>query len=75
MTFRENMNIYKMHADDDLIRELRKFGLWTAIEEAGGLDALMTEKALSYGQRQLFCFIRASLQESHVFILDEPSSR
>lgn len=62
--------------DDDLVvRGLREAGLWTIIERGGGLDMIMTEDALSHGQRQLFSLTLACLKRGKVVLMDEPTSR
>ncbi|KAK5657870.1 hypothetical protein OQA88_2418 [Cercophora sp. LCS_1] len=82
-TVRHNLQLYLSHddkekqsSDEELSAALETFGLWDVIQRKGGLDADMTEDLLSHGQRQLFCFARATLlRGGNTVLLDEPTSQ
>lgn len=63
-------------SDERMIEVLKKVGLWSTIEEKGGLDTEMEagEGMLSHGQRQVFCLARAILRPSKLVVLDEVTS-
>lgn len=75
-TIRENldpMEAGKDNSDDEAV--LRRVGLWTIVENAGGLDVPMeAEDLLSHGQRQLFCLARAMLMSSKILVIDEATA-
>jgi ABC-type multidrug transport system fused ATPase/permease subunit len=64
-------------SDDDIIPALQRVGLWNHIKDNGGLDGGIDGLALSTGQKQLLCFVRAMLRRktSNILILDEVMSR
>lgn len=65
-------------SDDGLSDIFRQVGLWSQIEEVGGLDASMAKLKLSSGQKQLFQIARAILHkrmmESKILLIDEGTS-
>jgi ATP-binding cassette subfamily C (CFTR/MRP) protein 1 len=69
------MRLFQASEDAEIISALEDVQLWSILESKGGLDATLTDDVLSHGQRQLFCFARATLQQGKILILDEPSSQ
>ncbi|KAK9787197.1 hypothetical protein SCARD494_10727 [Seiridium cardinale] len=74
-TVRLNLDPFQSALDEDIIRALRKLGLWDVIVQQGGLDMQMKATSWSMGQRQLLCLGRAMVRKSKVLILDEATSR
>ena len=73
-TVRLNADPRGLATDEAIIAALKDVGLWTTLEERGGLDIEITASALSKGQQQLFALARALLQKSKIMLLDEPTS-
>lgn len=67
-------NVFAPHAaDDDLWRALAAVELDGRIRAAGGLDAWITQDALSLGEAQRLNLARAWLSARPLLLLDEPS--
>lgn len=62
-------------SDERMIELLREYGLYDRFKEREGLDTLVVDDLLSYGEQQIFYIVRALLQKSHLVLLDEPTSR
>lgn len=74
-SIRYNADPYGTVSDDLIIQVLSRIGLWSLIQERGGLDIDASKQPLSQGQRQVFCLARAILQkEKKILILDEATS-
>lgn len=79
-TFKAALDPYSRNTDDECQVALEQVGLWTIIQDAGGLQAEMTKDVFSQGQKQLFslaiAIIRARLRQKHgsqggILLLDE----
>ncbi|KAJ5202177.1 hypothetical protein N7449_004256 [Penicillium cf. viridicatum] len=70
-TVRENLDPLGVATDECLVQALQSVRLWDFYKSRGGLDEDMNEGTLSYGQRQLFCLVRAVINLSSVLIMDE----
>ncbi|TEA11376.1 ABC transporter ecdL [Colletotrichum sidae] len=74
-SIRFNINPSATGADDERITQaLQRVGLWQAVQEQGGLDEALDDKAWSAGQKQLLCLARAMVKQSKLLILDEAMS-
>ena len=61
-TFQENLDPFAVANGAECRAALETVGLWTLIEERGGLDGTMNSDTLSQGQRQLFALAHAVLR-------------
>ncbi|KXS96328.1 hypothetical protein AC578_9376 [Pseudocercospora eumusae] len=73
-TFRFNMDPTLLAPDQEMIRVLKRVGLWDIVSQHGGLDSEVDTSAWSAGQKQLFCFTRVMIKKGHLLILDEATS-
>lgn len=74
-TLRLNIDPRATKSDEEIINILEKAHLWAAVEPRGGLELIITEETLSFGELQLLAFARAMARRSTVLVLDEVSSR
>ncbi|KAJ5492110.1 ABC transporter integral membrane type 1 [Penicillium expansum] len=69
-----------LFSDSEIASVLKQIGGWVATESCGGLDALLEDHSLSYGEQQLFCLARTIIKRKTssggclVLILDEATS-
>lgn len=74
-TLRLNIDPHNTKSEEDLVTILQRVQLWEACKTRGGLDMVIQENTLSYGELQLLAFARAMSRDSKVLVLDEVSSR
>ncbi|KAF3798626.1 ABC transporter FUM19 [Colletotrichum gloeosporioides] len=77
-TIRFNIDPLSAVSDDDndakITKALDRVSLSRHVQEQGGLDVEMDDKAWSAGQKQLLCMARSMLRQCKVLILDEAMS-
>ncbi|RFU28640.1 hypothetical protein B7463_g7701, partial [Scytalidium lignicola] len=73
-TVRLNVDPFQTASEEDVIGALRKVGLWTMVNEKGGLDIMIDEGTFSHGQRQLMSLARSLLRKGKILVLDEATS-
>ncbi|KAG6361768.1 hypothetical protein INS49_009996 [Diaporthe citri] len=82
-SFKAALDPSSRNSDEECQFALEQVGLWSIIQNSGGLQADMTKDVFSQGQKQLFslaiAIIRARLREKHgsrggILLLDEVTS-
>lgn len=73
-SIRFNVDPSSSHPDSSIMAALVRVGLWSLLEERGGLDIEITDSGLSKGQQQLLALSRAILRKGKILLLDEPTS-
>jgi ATP-binding cassette subfamily C protein len=74
-TLRDNLCYLRPRATGAAVEEtVRALGLEPLVARAGGLDAMLTPRTLSQGERQLVALGRAHLSPAPLLLLDEATS-
>jgi ATP-binding cassette subfamily C protein len=74
-TLRDNLCYLRPQATGAAVEEtVRALGLEPLVARAGGLDAMLTPRTLSQGERQLIALGRAHLSPAPLLLLDEATS-
>lgn len=75
-TLRENLDPHKLHTDEYILSLLGEGGVRDKVELSGGLDWNLSSGGgdMSFGEKQIFCFIRAILNVKDLIIMDEATS-
>lgn len=76
-TIRENLQMGKEDAtEEEMFSALEQVNLLSFVQQSGGLDFVLQEKAanLSGGQKQRLALARALLHDSDIYIFDEATS-
>lgn len=74
-TIRANVDPSHVAPDEAIVGALKRVGIWSLIEDEGGIDKKMDDAVFSTGQKQLLCFARAVVKKSKILVLDEAMSR
>lgn len=65
--------------DAELQELLERLGIWSHLQDKGGLEALLTDVGYSQGEVQLMCIARAVLRQrqlgTKVVLVDEATSK
>ncbi|CAK9830297.1 ATP-binding cassette sub-family C member 10 [Anthophora retusa] len=75
-TIRENLDPLNQYPDLHVYKALEKCKIHSLVYRLGGLGATLEEGGsnLSAGQRQLFCLVRAILQNAKIVCIDEATA-
>jgi ABC-type multidrug transport system fused ATPase/permease subunit len=75
-TLRDNIDPLNKYTDEEIIKILNDFALFTNMDKKAKLNFYIKEggKNLSNGQKQLICFARALIKGNKIMILDEATS-
>ena len=75
-TLRDNIDPLRKYSDENIIKILNDFALFTNMDNKEKLNFDIKEggKNLSNGQKQLICFARALIKGNKIMILDEATS-
>ena len=75
-TLRDNIDPLRQYSDENVIKILNDFALFTKMNDKEKLNLEIKEggKNLSSGQKQLICFARALIKGNKIMILDEATS-
>ena len=75
-TLRDNIDPLRQYSDENVIKILNDFALFTKMNDKEKLNLEIKEggKNLSNGQKQLICFARALIKGNKIMILDEATS-
>lgn len=74
-TLRQNIDPKATSSDQEIVAILEALHLWNAFQSRGGLDLVVREHTLSFGELQLLAFARAMCRKSKVLVVDEVTSR
>jgi len=74
-TIRFNIDPSLAVSEVEVTQALRLVGLWTMVQDQGGLNKDIDTKAWSAGQKQLLCLARAIVKKAKILVLDEAMSR
>ena len=75
-SLRENLDPLEKKTDEELIELLKESEMYDKVIINGGLDWVLEQKGenLSFGEKQIFCFIRAIINLKKIIIMDEATS-
>lgn len=75
-TLRENLDPHHLHNDEAIMDLLGESGVRDKVVLAGGLDWKLSSGGgdMSFGEKQIFCFIRAILNAKDLILMDEATS-
>ncbi|GAD97261.1 multidrug resistance-associated protein, putative [Paecilomyces variotii No. 5] len=74
-TIRLNIEPHAVASDAEILRAVKKVGLWKQIQMNGGLDGDLNASNWSMGERQLLALSRALTSRSPILIFDEATSK
>ena len=75
-SLRENLDPLKKKTDEELFELLKESEMYDKVIINGGLDWSIEQKGdnLSFGEKQIFCFVRAIINLKKIIIMDEATS-